>query len=109
MKDNILLVFCTVANQQEARKISNIIINKKLAACCTFIPTAVSIYSWKGNIEESSESLLLIKTAKKKYEQLEKEIKMIHSYSVPEIIATRIESGSQAYIDWIYESIESES
>ena len=48
----------------------------------------------------------MIKTTQKRYDQLEKEIKMHHSYSVPEIIASRIEAGSRAYIDWILESIE---
>ena len=56
-------------------------------------------------MEEADEFLLLIKTTQKNYDQLEKEIKMIHSYSVPEIIATKIESGSTAYIDWIVESV----
>ena len=50
--------------------------------------------------------MLVIKTTQKSYEQLEKEIKMIHSYSVPEIVATKIETGSPAYIDWILESVD---
>ena len=49
---------------------------------------------------------MLIKTTQRKYEQLEKEIKMIHSYSVPEIIATKLETGSSAYIDWIIECVD---
>ena len=106
MKESILLVYCTVANQDEAKSIATTLIEKKLAACCNIIPSIHSIYSWKGEIEESEESLMMIKTTQKKYEQLEKEIKMIHSYSVPEIIATKLETGSSAYIDWIIESVD---
>jgi periplasmic divalent cation tolerance protein len=106
MRESIFLVYCTVANKEEARLIARILIEKKLAACCNIVPAINSIYCWKGEIEESDESLMLIKTTQKKYEQLEKEIKMVHSYSVPEIIATRLETGSSAYIDWIIECVE---
>jgi periplasmic divalent cation tolerance protein len=106
MRESILLVHCTVANQEEAKSIARILIDKKLAACCNIVPSVSSIYCWKGNVEESNESLMLIKTTQKKYEQLEKEIKMIHSYSVPEIIATKLETGSSAYVDWIIECVD---
>ncbi len=106
MNDSIFLVLCSVPTGQEAKKIARTLVEKKLAACCNIIPEIMSIYSWKENLEESKESLLLIKTTQKMYEYLEKEIKMIHSYSVPEIIATQVETGSTAYIDWIIESVD---
>ena len=107
MKETILLVYCTVANQDEAKSIANILIEKKLAACCNIMPSIHSIYCWnEGEVEESEESLMMIKTTQKRYDQLEKEIKMIHSYSVPEIIATKLETGSSAYIDWINECLD---
>lgn len=106
MKESILLVYCTVSSKEESRSISRKLIEKKLAACCTIIPSVNSIYCWKDGIEESDESLMLIKTTQRKYEQLEKEIKMIHSYSVPEIIATKLETGSSAYIDWIIDCVD---
>ena len=106
MRESVLLVYCTVANNEEAKAIAHILIEKKLAACCNIIPSINSIYCWKGGVEKLDESLMLIKTTQKKYEQLEKEIKMIHSYSVPEIIATKLETGSAAYIDWIIECLD---
>jgi len=106
MKEKILLVFCTVNNESEAKHISHTIITKKLAACCTFIPGAISLYRWHSKVEESREILLLIKTSQKNYDQLEKEIKMLHSYEVPEIIAVNIEAASAAYVDWLLETME---
>ncbi|MCK4754272.1 MAG: divalent-cation tolerance protein CutA [Calditrichia bacterium] len=106
MKESILLVYCTVSGQDEAKKIAHTLVEKNLAACCNIFPTVNSIYCWKGGVEEANESLMLIKTTQKKYEQLEKEIKMIHSYSVPEIIATKLETGSSAYVDWIIECLD---
>lgn len=106
MQESIYLVYCTVSNLDEARSIALAILEKKLAACCNIVPAVSSIYCWKGEIDESDESLMIIKTTQKKYEQLEKEIKMIHSYAVPEIIATKLETGSSAYVDWIIESVD---
>jgi len=98
-----IVLYCTVPNADEAKSIARLLINKKLAACCNVIPGLISIYRWKGKMEEENEVLLYIKTSSKKYEQLEKEIKMIHSYSVPEIIAIPVANASQAYLDWIIE------
>ena len=106
MNDPILLVYCMASSEDEGKKIAYTLIEKKLAACCNILPGATSIFHWEGKVEESSETLLLIKTTQKKYEQLEKEIKMIHSYSIPEIIATKIETGSSAYIDWVIEYVD---
>jgi periplasmic divalent cation tolerance protein len=106
MIETILIVSCTVPDNEEAKLIARTLLKKKLAACCNIIPAVQSVYYWEGDIKESDESMLVIKTTQKSYEQLEKEIKMIHSYSVPEIIATKIETGSPAYIDWILESVD---
>jgi periplasmic divalent cation tolerance protein len=106
MNDTVFMVFCTAPGEEEATLIARTLIEKKLAACCNIIPAATSIYSWQGEIEEAKEALLLIKTTQKAYEQLEKEIKMIHNYAVPEIIAAKIETGSAAYFDWIFQNVE---
>jgi len=105
MKDDVLLVFCTTSDSKEADRIAHVLIDKRLAACCSILPKTKSIYRWQGNIKQDEECLILIKTVKRKYEQLEKEIKMVHSYSVPEIIATPITYLSQAYLDWVIDSI----
>ena len=101
MDDSIIVVQCTVPTKQEAKKIARILIEKRMAACCSIIPNIHSIYHWQNEIEESEEVLVLIKTKAKLYQQLEKEIKMIHSYAVPEIISIAINGASSAYIDWI--------
>jgi periplasmic divalent cation tolerance protein len=101
MKDDILLVICTAPNSNEAERIAHLLIEKRLAACCNILPEISSIYCWQNKIEAEQETLILIKTVHKKYEQLEKEIKMAHSYSVPEIIAIPVTNQSQAYLDWV--------
>ena len=104
MKEHAVIIFCTVPGNDQAKSIARLLIEKKLAACCDIIPGVVSIYNWNDAIQEEKEYLLLIKTSQKKYEQVEKEIKMVHSYSVPEIIATSITEASQAYLDWMFKN-----
>ena len=106
MNETILIVFCTVQGDKEAQRIARTLLKKKLAACCNIVPNIQSVYYWEGDIKDSAEALLIIKTTQKLYEQLEKEIKMMHSYSVPEIIGSKVETGSAAYIDWIIESVD---
>jgi periplasmic divalent cation tolerance protein len=106
MKESPLLVYCTVPDISSAKNIAGLIVSKRLAACCNIVTKLESIYRWEGKINSATEYLLLIKTTVKRYEQLEKEIKMIHPYTVPEIIATQIKYASQAYLDWIIENVE---
>lgn len=104
MEESGIVVFCTFPNNDEAKSVSKMLVEKNLAACCSIIPKIISIYRWESKLEESEETFVIIKTIQKCYDQLEKEIKMLHSYSVPEIISLNINNGSKAYLDWLIES-----
>lgn len=104
MEDCGIIVFCTFSSIEEAKNIATDLVKRKLAACCTILPKVTSIYSWESKLEENEETMMMIKTSQKNYEQLEKQIKMLHSYSVPEIISVKIEKGSKAYMDWLFEN-----
>jgi periplasmic divalent cation tolerance protein len=88
------------ASEQEAPKIAQTLVERKLAACVNLIPIR-SIYNWKGKIEDDKENLLIIKTKKDKIDQLKKSIKELHSYEVPELIIFSIEDGLPDYLNWI--------
>jgi len=75
-----------------------------LAACVNLISPIRSIYRWEGKIWDEKEWLLIIKTQKDRFEELEKKVKSLHSYSVPEIISLPISEGSSSYLRWIKES-----
>ncbi|MCC6369089.1 MAG: divalent-cation tolerance protein CutA [Bryobacterales bacterium] len=95
------VVLCTSSSEVEARRIAHAVVGKQLAACVNILPGAASVYRWEGVVEEASEWLLLMKTTAAAYPQLEQEIRRLHSYSVPEIIALPIERGSQSYLSWM--------
>jgi periplasmic divalent cation tolerance protein len=101
------LAFSTAGSEEEARKIANLLVERKLAACVNLVPQIESIYRWQGKVESSREWLLLIKTTEKKFPELQKAIRELHSYEVPELIAIGIEDGSADYLAWITESVES--
>ena len=82
------IVYVTVPNRKEAERLSLVLVKEKLAACVSIVPGLSSRYRWKGRIEQAKEILLIIKTTARRYPALEKRIRSIHSYAVPEILAT---------------------
>ena len=100
------LVLTTTKGRAEAGRIAKKIVEGKLAACANVVPGISSTYRWKGKIERSSESLLLIKTSDDKLDKLVERIRELHSYDVPEIMALPIKRGSPEYFKWLKESLE---
>jgi len=100
------IFFVTVPNIEEGKKIANILVESKLAACVNIIQNVISIYRWKGNIERENEMLLIIKTTENKCDLIVQKVREIHSYSNPECVAFKIEKGSKIYLDWINEVVD---
>ena len=99
-----IIVYITVPSPEEGKKIAKALVEKRLAACVNIVPGLRSIYHWQGKICDEKELLLIAKTRYSLFERLEHELKSIHSYKVPEIIALPIVKGSKEYLDWIYEN-----
>ena len=99
------IVFVTVPNKKEAKKIADIILKEKLVACVNIINKLESIYWWQGKIEKSNELLLIMKTKTSLSKELIKKIKSIHTYEVPEIIFLPITAGNTDYLKWIDDSL----
>jgi len=105
MTDKIV-VMVTCGSRAEARKIARAVVEARLAACANVLGgPAQSIYRWKGKVETAKEVLLLIKSTRKRFAALEREIRRLHSYETPEIIAVPIAAGSRTYLQWIEESV----
>lgn len=100
MKD-FVLIFVTCCSSEEAETIGNLLVAKRLAACVNVIPEVRSIFFWEKKISKEKEVLLIAKTRKELFDSLEKEVKRLHSYDVPEIIALPVVTGSKEYLEWI--------
>ncbi len=101
-----IVAFVTCSSKKEAMLIANKLLNKKLAACVNIIEGLSSFFWWKGTVDKAAESLLIIKTVKNNFGKIEKTVKKLHSYDVPEIIALPIVAGSRSYLKWIDDSIK---
>ncbi len=101
-----IVVLVTCGSAKEARKVARALVNGKLAACVSMMPSAVeSIFRWKGKVESAKEFVLVIKTSRRRFTALQAEIRRLHCYEVPEIIALPIVNGSRDYLSWIAESV----
>lgn len=102
------IVLTTASSQDEARRIANALVDRRLAACVNIVSKIDSIYRWKDKIEENQEFLLLIKTSQSEVPELRDAIKELHSYELPECISLPVDDGSEDYLKWIDDSIGSD-
>jgi len=101
-----IVVLMTAPNAEEATRIAEMLVEGKLAACVQTLPLMTSIYVWKGEVERASEILLVAKSTRAKFDELEAAVRAIHSYETPEIIALPIVLGSSAYLSWLSNCLE---
>ena len=87
----------TAATAEEAARIAEALVSEGLAACVNMVDSCKSVYRWKGEIVKDSEVLLLAKTHRAKFPELERRVTELHSYDVPEIIAVDVASAATGY------------
>lgn len=95
------VVFITAPDEEEAARIARIIVEERLAGCVNIVKGIRSIYSWEGKVEDEHEVLMIVKTKRVLFTELEKRVKELHSNSVPEIISLPIIEGSEGYMEWL--------
>lgn len=95
------LVLTTCPNRRAADRIARALVGERLAACVNIVPVARSVYRWRGRVESAREFLLVIKSLKRAYARLEKRLRALHPYELPEVIAVPIADGSRPYLAWI--------
>jgi periplasmic divalent cation tolerance protein len=95
------VVFVMAGGDEEAEKIARALVDEKLAACANIIGPVRSIYRWRGAVEGAREYLIMIKTRISSFRRIERRVRELHSYEVPEVIALRVAAGSRPYLDWI--------
>ncbi|MBI5282156.1 MAG: divalent-cation tolerance protein CutA [Candidatus Solibacter usitatus] len=100
MTDKIVVI-STCASFEEATRIARHLVDSRVAACVTITPGVRSIYRWKGAVEDSEEFALTIKSRRDLFESLCAELRKVHSYEVPEILALAVVDGAPSYLDWL--------
>ena len=96
-----IVLFITTADAEEARRIADVLLKERKAACVNIVPAVSSLFWWQDKVEKAEESLLMVKSRASVLNQIVKLVKQHHSYDVPEIIALPIIGGNPDYLEWI--------
>ena len=96
-------VVTTTEREEDARRIADLLVEKRLAACVQIVGPITSVYRWKGQVESAQEWQCQIKTRQSLLDDLFDAIRAAHPYEVPEIVALPIVAGSQEYLTWLEE------
>ena len=94
-------VLTSAGTKEDAQKIAQSVVEKRLAGCAQVVGPITSTYWWEGKIDSAEEWLCIIKSRNDLYKELEKAIQQIHPYKVPEILAVPVVEGSQSYLEWL--------
>jgi len=105
MGSEAIVVFMTAANGEEAARLADMLVGSHLAACVQILPEIESVYRWQGKIERQQEILLLAKSTRDKFDELEREVRALHSYETPEIVAVSLTDVSKPYLKWLIQSV----
>ena len=95
------VVLTTVGNIDQAGALARDLVSRRLAACVTALPSARSVFVWKGIVQEEDEVLLLIKTPTERLPELEQHLRERHPYDLPEFLALPVAHGSDPYLAWL--------
>jgi len=100
---SLYVVLVTVPNEESARKLSDSVVNERLAACVNILGGLRSVFHWNDRVENASELLLVIKTTSDRYPELESRIQELHPYETSEIVAIEAARVADAYLSWVHE------
>ncbi|MBU0960586.1 MAG: divalent-cation tolerance protein CutA [Proteobacteria bacterium] len=100
-----IVVTTTLAHKEEALSLGKLLLKKRLIGCAQVSSPVHSLYWWKGEIEQSEEYCLVMKSSASLWEMLEEEIRLNHPYDVPEILATPVAAVSKEYEQWLLEEL----
>lgn len=101
IQNEIIYIFWTCRNKQEARRIVYALLDKRLIACASLLPEVESIYRWEEKIEEIQEVKVILKTSVGNFHRVQEYILEHCSYEVPEIVQVDIVKGNPSYLNWV--------
>ena len=100
-----LFVYITCSSPDEAERIAHALLDERLVACANILPSPVrSLYLWKGQREESEETVLIAKTMEDRFAELNRAVRRLHSYETPCVVALPLIAGDSEFLAWVEES-----
>lgn len=105
MSSDIVMLYITCANREQALEISHALVAQKQVACANIIDGMTSVYNWRGEVQEEKEVLILAKTTAAKAESAVAAAKKIHPYEIPCITVLPVIAGFSAYLEWVKKEV----
>jgi len=102
---DVRIVLTTIGSETDALALARTLVDERLAACVNVLPTMVSIYRWKGSVEQDKEHQIVIKTTSDRLPALEVRLRQLHPYELPEFLVLDLAGGGDAYLAWVRESV----
>jgi periplasmic divalent cation tolerance protein len=99
--ERVMIAISTAPDRETARRIATVLVEEQLAACVNLFEPIESIYRWQGAIEQSSEVMLLVKTTRSRLPVLDRRLRELHPYELPELLAWEAAGGSADFISWV--------
>ena len=103
----VVLVLTTIAAEADGAALARTLVDERLAACVNVLPAMTSVYRWKGQVEQDREQQVVIKTTRDLLAALDARLRELHSYELPEFLVIATGGGSEAYLQWVEESVKS--
>ena len=96
-----VVIYSTIGDIEDARRIAHTLVEEKLVACVNLIPSIESVYRWEGKIEEDEECIFIAKTSDENIDKTIARIKTLHPYELPDIVVIPIIGGLKEYLEYI--------
>jgi periplasmic divalent cation tolerance protein len=106
LETDAIVVLMTAGSREEAARLAEMLVGARLAACVQIMPEMESIYHWQGSVHRDPEVLLLAKTTRANFDELEREVHALHSYETPEIVALPVTAASAPYLAWLTSTVQ---
>ena len=104
--EDFVVIVVTTATADEGGRIARTLIEERLVACVNVLGPIRSLFRWAGSIDDATEHLLLVKARAADFALVERRVRALHSYEVPEVIALPIGAGSAPYLAWLANATE---
>jgi periplasmic divalent cation tolerance protein len=99
-----LIVVHVTAPETEAAELAARLVVQRVAACVSVVPAVRSFYRWEGDLQDDVEALLIIKAQRAGFEALERAVRALHPYKIPQIVAMPVVAAHAPYAAWVAEN-----
>ena len=101
-KNEFVFIYSTFPDETSARRVSEVLVSARLAACVNIYPPMISVYEWENKLQTEQEVAVFIKTRRSKVDEVVATARPLHPYSIPCFLVLPIASGNGDYLDWAW-------